>query len=273
MTGHLALIGLGAIGQGLVEVLASRGAPERLSVLVRAGREGAARSSLEALAGAGTAVEVVTELDRLIAARPGLVVECAGHGAVTAFGAPLLRAGLDLVVASIGALADDALFDGLTAAARAGGAQLLLPSGAIGGIDALAAARLAGIDSVLYTGRKPPAAWAGSPAERAVDLAALTEATVFFEGSAREAARAYPKNANVAATLALAGIGFDATRVRLVADPAADANTHEYSVRSAAVDFTMTLLGKPSPLNPRTSQSTVLSLARAVLNRTATIVL
>ena len=136
---------------------------------------------------------------------------------------------------------------------------------------ALAAARMAGIDSVTYTGRKPPAAWAGSPAEKAVDLEGLQAETVFFEGSARQAAQAYPKNANVAATLALAGIGMDATRVRLVADPAATANTHEFSVRSKATDFSMILEGKPSALNPRTSQLTVLSLARAVLNRTATL--
>ena len=83
----------------------------------------------------------------------------------------------------------------------------------------------------------------------------------------------YPKNANVAATLALAGVGMDATRVSLIADPATTENVHEFSVTSEALDFTVRLAGKPAPGNPKTSRSTVYSIARAVLNRSSAIVI
>ena len=132
-----------------------------------------------------------------------------GTRAVAAYGADVLEAGSDLVVASVGALSDPALAGQLSDAARRGGSQLVVPSGAIGGIDILAAARLSALTSVRYTGTKPPMAWSGTPAEEQVDLSALEGPTVIFEGSARQAAQSYPKNANVAATLALAGIGMD----------------------------------------------------------------
>jgi aspartate dehydrogenase len=253
---RVGIIGLGAIGRDLVEILGRDG--HDLTMLVRPGREAAG---------------AVTSLEDMLAWCPDVVVECAGHAALAAFGPAVLRAGVDLVVASVGALADPAVMAALVDAARAGGARVTVPSGAIGGIDALGAARLSGLRSVTYTGRKPPAAWAGSLAETVVDLASLTREAVIFEGSAREAARLYPKNANVAATLALAGMGLDATRVRLVADPAAPGNVHEVEVDSEALAFSIRLEGRPSPANPRTSRSTVYSIARAVLNRAEAIVI
>ncbi len=90
----------------------------------------------------------------------------------------------------------------------------------MGGLDALAAARRAGLSSVSYVSRKPPAAWLGTPAERVADLSALTAAAAVFTGTAREAALAFPQNANVVAAIALAGLGFDETQVTLMADPA-----------------------------------------------------
>lgn len=275
MTAHLGLIGFGAIAQGLLHVLADtpEGLPARLTVLVRAGKVEATSAQAETLVAGRAKVSVTDDLATLLAGSPDVVMECAGHSAVGAFGAEVLAAGVDFIAASIGAFSEEGLLEGLQDAALKGGAQLTLPAGAIGGIDALAAARLSGITEVIYTGRKPPHAWAGSPADQAVDLSALTEATAFFEGSARDAARQYPKNANVAATLALAGMGFDKTQVRLVADPSATANTHEFSVRSGAVDFEMTLVGKPSKLNAKTSQSTVLSLARALRNRSDAVII
>ncbi len=274
MTAHLGLIGFGAIAQGMLHVLAdtAEGLPARLTVLVRAGKVEATQTAAEALVAGRAQVAVTDDVATLIEAKPDVVTEAAGHSAV-GFGADVLRAGIDFIAASIGAFAQDGVLERLQHAALEGGAQLTLPAGAIGGIDALAAAKLSGITQVIYTGRKPPHAWAGSPAEAVVDLGALTKAEAFFEGTARQAASQYPKNANVAATLALAGCGFDETQVRLVADPEATANTHEFSVRSGAVDFEMTLVGKASPLNPKTSQSTVLSLARALRNRSAAIII
>jgi aspartate dehydrogenase len=143
----------------------------------------------------------------------------------------------------------------------------------VGGIDAIAAMRLGGLTSVRYRSRKPPLAWRGSPAERLVDLGKLTERTVLYKGTAGEAALLYPQNANVAATVALAGLGFDATDVELVADPAAPGNIHEIEAEGTAGRFAIQLQGKPSRTNPKTSALAALSVARALLNEQARIVL
>jgi aspartate dehydrogenase len=266
---RLGIVGQGAIGQALVGLLAARLdrplAARVLLVRPRQLAETEARlAGLDALAAERMAV---AEPAALLAARPDLVVECAGHGAVEAAVAPALAAGIDCVVASVGALADPGLHARLVEAAASGGARLALSAGAVGGIDLLAALRTAGLTRVAYTGRKPPAAWRGTKAEAAVDLAALEAATIFFEGDAQAAARDYPKNANVAATVALAGLGFAATEVRLVADPAAAGNVHEIEVEAAAARFAIRIEGLPSPDNPRTSASTMHALAREVLNR------
>ncbi|MFW5655236.1 MAG: aspartate dehydrogenase, partial [Roseicyclus sp.] len=247
--------------RALLEVRAREGTtPEAATVLVRPG----------AGADAATArgLPTVTDAAGLISARPDLVVECAGQGAVAAHVADCLRAGIDTVVASVGALADAGLHEALLAAARGGGGRLILPAGAIGAVDLLSALRPSGIERLTYAGRKPPAAWAGTPpAADTVDLGALASPVTLFEGDARAAALAYPKNANVAATLALAGPGFAATEVRLVADPGIARNVHEIAVRAGAADFEIRIEGHPAPGNPRTSLATVHSLAREIANR------
>ncbi|WP_419897264.1 aspartate dehydrogenase [Roseomonas sp. USHLN139] len=273
---HLALIGAGGMAETTLQALSGR-LPrplERLSILARPGSEAKASALLGRLApGLSEQSAVFTSLATLLATQPDFVAECAGHAAVQDHAEAVLRAGVPLAIIAIGALADAALQTRLLAAAEAGKAPLILPAGAVGGIDALAAARLAGLEAVTYTGRKPPQAWRGTAAEPLVDLAQLREPAVFYEGSAREAARLYPQNANVAATVALAGLGFEATRVRLVADPSITRNVHEVSVRSAAADFTIRLEGRPSPANPKTSLTAGLSLAREILNRSGGLVI
>jgi aspartate dehydrogenase len=209
----------------------------------------------------------------LLAERPDTVAECASHRAVRDHGAAILAAGCDFVVISIGALAHDSLRTQLIDAAKRGGARLVLPPGAVGGVDALAAAKLSGLESVVYSGRKPPKAWKGSPAEKLLALDTLTAPTIFFEGSARQAASEYPFNANVAATLALAGLGLDATQVRLIADPGVTRNVHEVAVRSGCGDFTVRLEGRPSPANPKTSLMAGYSVARDLINRAGPMVI
>lgn len=271
---RLGIIGCGGIAELVLTTLAREiAAPfAQLSLLVKEQSRARAQALLEtckddiALSSA-----VHTEISAFLADQPDVVAECASHSAVRNFGPAILESGRDLIVISVGALSNDVLRQRLTQAAKAGGARLILPPGAIGGIDALAAARLSGLESVVYTGRKPPQAWRGTPAERLVVLDALTDATVFFEGSARKAAEDYPFNANVAAALALAGIGLDATKVRLVADPAIKRNVHEFAVSAGCGDFSVRLEGRPSPANPKTSLMAGYSVARELLNRTGSI--
>lgn len=209
---------------------------------------------------------LTTDRAAFCAFKPDLVVECASHGALAGHGVALLEAGYPLLVASIGALCDDALYAALTAAAEKGGARLYLPAGAIGGIDALAAARLAGLDDVCLRSSKPPHAWSGTPAMEGRDPASITEAVTVFSGTAHDAARLYPKNANVAATVSLAGIGFEKTRVELLADPAVTRNTHHLTAHGAFGSLDITLSNVPSPDNPKTSRLTALSLLRMIAN-------
>lgn len=271
---RLGIIGSGAIAGLLIEAL-SRDLDRPLEAIAILGTpDGAARAraAFEAHVGRAAArLAAHADVEALIAERPDLVVECAGHDAVRDHVPALLRAGIDVAIVSIGALADDAVRTRLEAAADAGAARLILSSGALGGVDALAAARLAGLDEVVYTSRKPPLAWRGTPAEAVTALDRIACETVLFEGDARRAALAYPKNANVAAMVALAGPGFERTRVRLVADPAATGNTHELTVRSACLDMTISLTGRPMPDNPKTSTTTAYALAREVLNRVGAI--
>ena len=257
----IAMIGCGAIGASVLELLHGDPALRVAAVLVPASAHDAARGVCERWA---PVARVVESLDGLA---PDLLVECAGHGALEQHVLPALESGIACVVASIGALAEPGMAERVEAAARRGRTQVQLLSGAIGGIDALAAARVGGLDSVVYTGRKPPQAWKGTPAEALCDLDALQGAQPIFTGSAREAARLYPKNANVAATLSLAGLGLDRTEVRLYADPTLSENLHHVAARGAFGAFELTMRGKPLAANPKTSALTVYSVVRALRNR------
>lgn len=262
---HVLIIGAGAIGAYLVRELHAMYPAARLSCIDRTEAVEAARAKLRAIAGA--AVEVY---DRVSAVPAGvdLAVECGGHAAVTQHGEASLDAGYDLLVASVGALADQALYDRLVAAARRNNRKLLIPAGAVAGMDGLAAARLAGIDRVRYTSRKLPVAWKGTHAETLCDLEAVSVATEFLRTDARQAATLFPQNANVAATIALAGVGFERTEVSLNADPQAQGNTHLLEVEGPCGSMRIELRNKPFPDNPKTSMLAGLSLLRVIRNRT-----
>ncbi|XWN30574.1 MAG: aspartate dehydrogenase [Devosia sp.] len=250
----VAVIGRGPIARYVAGAIAHAPGLSLTHVLVR---------TLEPLTFADGA-EAVTDAAALESV--DIVADCAGHGGLTAHGETLLKTGRQLITLSAGAFADKGLYDRLVAAAGEGGGRIEVVAGAVGAVDALSAASVGGLDTVRYVGRKPPAGWRGTPAERH-DLDGLDVPLVHFEGDAREAALAYPKNANVAATIALAGIGFEKTTVQLIADPAAEANTHTVEASGAFGALTATFSANALPDNPRSSALAAMSMARAILDR------
>src|SRR5207245_10165291 len=134
---------------------------------------------------------------------------------------PLLDAGVSVIVLSAGALVDDRLRHEAEQAAERSGALLYVPSGGIGALDALKAACEAGVDQVSIQVAKPPAAWQGIPYVEAlgVDLMRLDRPHTLFDGTAREGVPHFPQNVNIAAVLSLAGIGWERTRLKVIADP------------------------------------------------------
>ncbi|MFT7595757.1 MAG: aspartate dehydrogenase [Paracoccaceae bacterium] len=271
---HLGLIGAGSIVQELLAVL-DRSLPSpltRITILVRPGRAEAARVALSGHSRAATHLEIIEDPAGFATQPPDLVIEAAGHSAVAAYVPDLLRQGIETVIASTGTLSDAALYQALTQAAIDGDTRLVLPAGAVGAMDILAALAPADIRQVTYTSRKPPMAWQGTKAEDQLTLTTLTQEAIFFDGDAGTAAADYPKNANVAATIALAGIGFDRTRVQMIADPSVSANIHSFTVTSDAAELQVRIEGKPSPRNPKTSLPTVYSLVREVMRRVLPIV-
>ncbi|WP_025897122.1 aspartate dehydrogenase [Sneathiella glossodoripedis] len=200
-----------------------------------------------------------------------LMIDCAGHSALLEHGPSILKRGISLISVSLGALADKELEQRLTVTAKEGGAQLHLATGAIGALDCLQAARVGGLSSVTYVGRKPPKGWQGSKAEETLDLSNLEEPAVHFHGSARDAAMNYPKNANVAAAVAIAGIGFDETAVQLIADPSVTANIHEINAVGEFGQFHFRIEGKALPDNPKSSALAAMSVISSIERRNSLI--
>ena len=264
---RIALIGAGAIGSALLELIAQDADLRVVAIVVPDTAVALAAALAQRLA---PAAQVLTQLPET---GVDLVVEAAGHAAIVQHVVPALARGVPAIVASVGALSAPGLLEQLEATARSSGTQVQLIAGAIGAIDALAAACVGGLDSVRYTGRKPPSAWKGTPAEQAFDLAALGTETVIFEGTARQAAAQFPKNANVAATVAIASLGLDQTQVRLIADPAVTENIHQVEAQGAFGQFALSMRNQPLAVNPKTSAQTVYSAVRAVRARVAALVI
>lgn len=248
---RVALLGAGTIAR-LVLAEAAAGRLSSVQFVSLWGRSGSSRA--KELAREFNIGRAETRAAAL-ASKPDVVLEAASHEAVREHVVPLLDAGVGVVVLSAGALVDDRLRTAAEDAATRTGALLHVPSGGIGGLDALKAACAAGVDEVTIQVAKPPAAWKGIPYVEALalDLVRLGSAKVLFEGSAREGVPHFPQNVNIAAVLSLGGIGLDRTRLKVVADPSLVANTHTITVSGRTGRFTVVLENVPTPDNPKTS--------------------
>lgn len=261
----IGLIGCGAIGSALVEAVLNEDVPgSQLVAILDISSNVTIRRAQQVL---GT--RFADTIEQLISSRPDLVVEAAGHQAVAAYGRFVISAGIDLLVMSVGALADPHLRKELTELAVQRGTTILIPSGAIGGLDLLRAGHSQGqLEEVVLTSIKHPSALAGQPylVKHGLDLSGIDEPLVVFEGLAADACLAFPKSTNIAAAVSLAGLGFDRTRVCVVADPGTARTVHTLEAKGSFGEMRLTLHNFPHPENPRTSFLACLGAVAAIRN-------
>lgn len=246
----LGLVGCGNIGT----IIARAVAGGRLEVHVRALFDTDSRKALRVAEILGEPDISKKTFEEFLSADMDLVVEAASIEAVCDYGGRILSSGRDLLVLSVGALLDDEVRRGLVDASAAGASKIMVPSGAIGGLDLLKAAAVEGIDEMTLTTTKNP--------RSLPEVGSITTRKILFDGNARDAVRLFPRNINVAATLALAS-GAE-LRVKIVADPDVLTNTHEIRARGVFGEMDLKVSNLPSPDNPKTSYLAALSVIRSI---------
>ena len=206
--------------------------------------------------------QVYDNFDRFVDSNADIIIEAASQQAVKNFAKRIIESGKDLMVMSVGALADTLFLAELLQLTpiRNGQSKIYVPSGAIAGIDAIRSVRHIA-DSISITTKKSPKALAGAPffTTRNVSLDNITKVTEIYEGSAVEAVKLFPANVNVAAVLSLAGIGVEKTMVRILADPEATTNQHEIVATGSFGEIKISVNNVTAPGNPKTSFLAVLS--------------
>lgn len=242
---NLAIIGCGNIGRAIANAIDKE---QKLSLIALFDIDPERAKALKE--GLKTPPAVFDRIEDLLRDEDiDIVVEAASQDAVKQYGIKILDSEKSLMIMSVGAVVDDVLFERMKRIAEEKNLQIYIPSGAVLGIDGLKSANMAKIASVTLTTRK-------NPKSLGVDV---KDETIIYDGPAREGVRKYPKNVNVAATLSLAGIGLDETKLRIIADPSVDKNIHEIWVRGDFGVFTVRVENLPSPGNPKTSYLAALS--------------
>ena len=267
---RVAIAGLGAIGRALARRLAAgaqeTGAPAGVAGVTLACAAARDRAKAQAwLDQHGIACPLV-DLDAF-PRHADLAVECAPAGALEDICRPMLQAGKRVMVLSAGALLPR---PELIELARVKGGQIIVPTGALLGLDAVSAAAEGTIHSVRMVTRKPPGGLAGAPylVKHKISVEGLNAAKCIFRGSAREAAAGFPENVNVVAALSFAGIGPDRTTIEIWADPAVSRNCHNIEVDADSARFSLAIENIPSE-NPKTGRITALSALAALRKLTA----
>jgi aspartate dehydrogenase len=259
---RLGLLGAGSIGGTVAEAVVSGQLPG-VELIAVAGASTPPSERVERIASLVGAKAL--DARGLLQTRPDWVLEAAGNHATKSHLIPLLDAGCGVIVMSVGALLDDALHHAVRERQHRGG-RLITPSGAIGGLDAVAALNaLGGLTSARITTTKVPTGLEGAPylLEHGIELPRDRSLTV-FEGTAREAVQGFPANVNVAAALSLAGLGAEKTVVRIVSDPATPRTRHAIEASGEAGVVRVEIEANPNPENPRSSYLAALSAVATV---------
>jgi aspartate dehydrogenase len=247
------LLGFGAIGSAVAEAIGQgkAGATELVAVLVR--------DPSKVKQAAPAYRPFTASLPEFLNSEIDIVVEAAGHQALRQYAEPVLKAGKHLMPVSVGAFADYQFFKHVRELATNHGCRVLIPSGAVAGLDAISAACLAEIEEVSHTTRKNP---------RAFTLAQLggiepREPTVLYDGPAQAGVKLFPDNVNVAAAVALAGVGMERTRLCVIADPTVVRNTHDVQVRGYFGTLRVVIENIPTG-NPKTGRIVSLSIVKTL---------
>ncbi|MEO9273470.1 aspartate dehydrogenase [Marinomonas sp. 5E14-1] len=214
---------------------------------------------------------ITDDIETLFAAKPDIVIEAAGQESLSQYGITILEKGIDLLVSSIGLFTNDDILAAFTQTAEQSGAQMLLSAGALPALDWMSASSLSEVSNAMITQEKPVISWKGTRAEELIDLDSITKPTCFFEGTAREAANIFPKSSNISAMLALATVGLDNTKVRLVADPISPIMNTLIEFDSEVGQLQLNCQGIPSPENPSTSTGVPLSIVKSIRNLSSSI--
>lgn len=259
------IIGLGAIGREVANRIASGGVGDAqlVSLLCRDKQK-----NIQLCADQSDHFKslITDDSEVFFAAQPDIVIEAAGQPTLKHYGEIVLAKGIDLLVSSIGLFTDDQVLAEFIATAEQSGAKILLSTGALPAVDWMSAASLSEVKHISITQTKPVKSWKNTPAEDFVDLNTLQEPTCFFEGTARESANLFPKSSNISAMLALATIGLDQTKVKLVADPTSQIMNTYIDFNSTVGKLQVNWQGVPSIANPSTSADVPLAIVKCIRN-------
>jgi len=255
---RVGLLGCGSIGTTIVEAL-YKDSSINAEILYLFDREPGKAERLQAKV--KRELVVASSFEDFTNAPFDLLLECASQEAVRSYAEKALRAGKDLLIMSVGALMEDSFRKRLASVAKEKSRNLYLPSGAIGGLDILRAAREGKLYEVKLITSKNPSALAGAPyfQEHAMDSDEIQNRMTLFEGTAKEAVKLFPANVNVAAMLSLEGLGGEKTKVKIVADPQLKINIHQIEIKGDFGEAKITVQNFPHPENPKTSYLAALS--------------
>jgi aspartate dehydrogenase len=260
---NIGIIGCGAIGSTLAK--AAEEFPEVQDVYVFDKSHVCSRLMEEKF----TKVKSILDFDELVT-RSDFIAEAASQEAVFLFAEKVLLSGKNILIMSVGALVDDAFREKLNSAAQKNHCKIYIPTGALCGIDGLCSASVSGIDEVKLISRKPPFAFVGVKylSDKGIDPKMISKPTILFDGTAKEAVALFPKNVNVAATVSLSGIGFEKTKVKIIADPTTSQNHHKIIAKGTFGSMTAEMNNLPFERNPKTSkvaaQSAIAALKKMV---------